>query len=130
MATGTSTILVLVVDGREYKIEISSTSNIGMTPREWGVMKRIASVPGPAAFMDALMAYDVEAVAALAIVAMRRAGQPVDEDKMLDGLYTLELRFDGADDAADPPVEEGEVAALTSRPSRTSKTPARTGRPS
>lgn len=125
-----NSILVLKVDGKDYKHEIPrGDANFGFTPREWGVIKRQAFIAGPMAFGDAMMALDPELTAVLAIVLMRRAGDPVDEDAMLDGAYTLELRFEEPD-AGLPPTSAASGGARTSRASRTATTPAPTGDPS
>ncbi len=122
-----SNVLTISVDGREYGYEINQTDiGMGLTPREWGVLKRLAKIPGPASFVEGIGALDLELIAALAVVLMTRAGQPVDEGLMFDGKYKLELRFDEAD-AVDPPGGVEADDALVVRRSRTSKTPARIG---
>jgi hypothetical protein len=97
------------VDGVPYALEIDEKKGAGsLTPREWGIVKRISRVL-PADMGDAAAGGDQELYAALAIVAMRRAGVDVDEDAILDGKYPMEI--EGEDDDAGPPAEAAEGGA-------------------
>ena len=72
--------IVLIVEGQEYPLTWSE-----FTPRESGMLKSIGHIGGIADIPQALKSGDLEAVVALAAIAMRRAGVYVDIEKLLDG---------------------------------------------
>jgi uncharacterized protein (DUF2336 family) len=97
------------IDGVAYPLEIDETKGANsLSPREWGEIKRIAHVL-PAQLAEAIEGGDMELMAALAIVAMRRAGGQPDVDAILDGRFPLEVEADAeADD--DPPAVAADAA--------------------
>lgn len=124
MADTQSSVFILSIDGRDFPIELKADTGVGFTPREWGELRRIADVKGAPEFSAAFRQQYPLLIAAIALIVLRRAGQPVDEDAMLDGGYDLVVRPPKAD--ADPPT----VAEPASPRSATSRTRARTGSPS
>ena len=127
MTAQTTGLITLTIDGREFPIEFKEGIGIGLTPREWGVMKRIAGISGAIELGQALRVLDVQCVAALALVALTRAGQPTDEDAMLDGRYVLALRFE--ETPSDPPGVLAGADPPASPSSPTTPIPAPTGSP-
>jgi hypothetical protein len=119
-----SSVLIIKIDGRDFQVEIRQDPSLGFTPREWGTLDRVAGVAGAADFGRRLRAGNMLLIATVAIVLLQRAGQPVDEDAMLDGKYILEVRAGEVD--ADPPTG-GAQASDPAQRSRTTKARARTG---
>jgi uncharacterized protein (DUF2336 family) len=95
------------IDGVAYPLEIDETKGANsLSPREWGEIKRIAHVL-PAQLAEAIEGGDMELMAALAIVAMRRAGGQPDVDAILDGRFPLEVEAEADDD---PPAVAADAA--------------------
>lgn len=83
------TTINIEVDGVEYALDVKNLSG-----RETGVLKRVAHLKGINDIPDALTSGDLEAVAALAGIAMTRCGITPDYDKLLDlpvGMITVKL---------------------------------------
>lgn len=87
------------VNGRKYDVPESYTY------RELGLIKRLSGVRA-GEISEALKAGDAEVVAALAIIAMRRAGEDVAEDDVLD-MDVSAITFDDDGDDEDPTPAEG-----------------------
>jgi hypothetical protein len=68
---------VVVVDGKQYPYPEN------FTHREWGWLKRHANVR-PATLLAALKEGDMEVAAVIAYIVMRRAGETVTLDELLD----------------------------------------------
>lgn len=86
------------VKGKQYEIPEK------FTYREMGIIKRVSGCR-LGEINDAIDARDVEVYAALAIIAMRRAGEMVSEDDVLD-LDFDEITFvSDEEDEASPPDE-------------------------
>jgi hypothetical protein len=124
MAETKTSVFTLVIDGREFPVALTSDPGLGFTPREWGELRRIADISGAPQFGAAFRQQFPLLIAAIALIALRRAGQPADEDAMLDGAYTLVVRAPVEENDADPPTD---ADAPANPPSATSKTRARTG---
>ncbi len=96
--------IVFRVDGVAYPLEIDEAKGANsMSPREWGEIKRIAHVL-PAQLGEAIEGGDMELMAALAIIAMRRAGGAPDVDAILDGRFPLEVEAEPEADDGPPAV--------------------------
>ncbi len=99
------------VDGAEYPLRLAADGDWALTGREWGVVRRMAGVRR-AELLGSLVAADVETNIALAVIAMARAGQRADEDRLLDGVNLVEIEIpDLEGDAAVPPAPAGEGGA-------------------
>lgn len=84
-----NTTVNIEVDGIEYALDIKNLSG-----RETGVLKRIAHLKGINDIPEALQSGDLEAIAALAGIAMARSGIAPDYEKLLDlpvGMITVKL---------------------------------------
>lgn len=90
------TIIVITVEGKDYPLDCSE-----FTAREVGVLKRIGHLRGPSDMAEALKAVDLEAVAALAIIAMQRAGKNVNPEALLDAKLG-EIKISLPEAEADP----------------------------
>jgi hypothetical protein len=97
-----TSVFTIRIDGRDFPLELKSDPGLGFTPREWGELRRIADVKGAPEFGAAFRQQYPLLVAAMALIVLRRAGQPVDEDAMLDGAYILEVIAPKADRCRPP----------------------------
>ena len=71
--------IAIEVEGATYLLDCSE-----FTAREVGILKRDGHIRGAMDIPQALQAGDLEAVAALAMIAMLRAGKQVNFDALLD----------------------------------------------
>jgi hypothetical protein len=86
--------MTIKVDGRSYLLAlVDDEDEFTLTPREWGVLRRIADV-FPGELRRAMLGGDQLLYVALAVVAMRRSGQvlnPSAEDRLLDTVGLVEV---------------------------------------
>ena len=92
------------VDAQEFVLTLRSDETGGLTPREWGFLKRHAAIGGAVAFQRALEDVDVEMYCVLAWIATRRAGASVDIAAMLDGKVEWRLVPDETEAGTVPPT--------------------------
>lgn len=103
---------IFEVDAQEFVLVLRGDETGGLTPREWGLIKRHAAIGGALAFQRAIEDVDVELYCVLAWIATRRAGANVDIDAMLDGKVEWRIVPDETDDApAGPPTDRAASAA-------------------
>jgi hypothetical protein len=93
-------LLKFRIDAQPYQLGIIDEPGFGLTPREAGRVKRLASGAAGVHIMEALGALDAEVIAALAVIAAARAGVEVNEDAILDGKSDLEFEMEEASTAS------------------------------
>lgn len=102
-------------DGREHEYEIPES----LTFREAGLVKRMSGVRG-GEIAEALRLGDAEVIAALAVIAVRRTGEPITEDEILDMEVTdLKLKEDEEpepEESPTPAASAGEAATSLAEP--------------
>ena len=84
-----SATVIIKVDGMAYYLDAAD-----LTPRETGVLKRVGHIGGIAELPAALKSGDLEVVAALAGIAMARAGHEPNYERLLDlplGMFDIEF---------------------------------------
>lgn len=127
-------LLRFKLDEQEYTIPLVDEPGFGLTPREAGRVKVLASGTAGVGILNAVGSLDTEVIAALAIVAAERAGVKVNVDAVFDGKCVLEFELvDLEAEAAKvvplaPPAAAAEAGPDTSQDSST--TLAGTGVPS
>lgn len=92
----TDTTVIFAVDGMEYPLDIAD-----LTGRETGILKRVGKLKGAAEITEAMMAGDIEALAALVGIAMSRAGIKPNYERLLD-LPTTAFETKLPEDTPDP----------------------------
>lgn len=70
---------------QEYALRLADDASLGLTPREHGRIRRLTGLATQEWF-EAFRKADSEVIAALAIVAMERAGQEPDVDAVMTSL--------------------------------------------
>lgn len=96
--------IVVRVEGVEYPLDLSE-----MTGREVGVLKRVGHLRGVVDLIEALQYADQEAIVAVAVIAMSRAGVTADPERLLDAkMGTIKIDAGTSESDAGPPA----VAAL------------------
>jgi hypothetical protein len=94
----------VIVDGRSYTVPDS------FTYREMGLIKKIAGLRG-AEIGEALEAGDTDLIVAITVISMRRAGQDVDENFILDlAADAIVVKSDDAEDDDVPPAPAADDA--------------------
>ena len=73
------TVITITVEDEDYPLDVSE-----FTARECGQLKSIGHIRGVLEIGDALQAGDLETVAALAVIAMQRAGKAVNPASILN----------------------------------------------
>lgn len=97
-----NTKMIVVIDGMDYPIDIGD-----LTGKEVRLLKEHGHVLGIAVLGDAIMAGDLEALAALAGIAVLRSGGTPNWDKLQDmPTGKIALKEWGADPLADTASEE------------------------
>jgi len=119
-------VLRVKIDAQPFSLAIHARPDLGLTPRELGRLKRLASGVAGTDIFEALKVLDVEVIAALAVVAAERAGSSVDADAVFDGRAQLEIDWTSL---ADPPTSAAAADPAATSPS-TSTIPGGTGGPS
>lgn len=123
-------LLKFRIDAQPYQLGILDEPGFGLSPREAGRVKRLASGAAGVHIMEALGSLDAEVIAALAVVAAARVGVDVNEEAVLDG--KSEIEFEMVTPDAVPlavPVEAAAGTEAATHPTMTS-IPAGTGLPS
>lgn len=109
-------VITVSIDGMDYTVDVTN-----FTGREVGILKSVGHIKGFADFGDAMLAGDLEVLAALAGIAMKRAGHEPDFEKLLD--MPLGKIVVSAPDEPDPtPAPQADCGA-TPAPSGTPSTP-------
>ena len=119
------TVMVLrfTIDEQPYALPICDDATLGLTPREHRRISDLSGTRGVAALADAVQAFDVPTLTALAIVAAERAGAKPDADSIFDGKSTLTFDADGPEG----PFPADAAEETTSTASGTASTPASSG---
>ena len=89
------TKIIITVEDNDYTLDINE-----FTGRECGLLKTIGHIKGMLAIPEALQAGDLEAVTALAVIAMQRAGKSVNPQKLMNadmGSIMVKLPDDDSD---------------------------------
>ncbi len=118
-------VLRVRIDGQPFSLPLAARPDLGLTPRELGRLKRLASGVAGTGIIEALQLLDGEVIAGLSIIAAERSGATIDADAILDGKATLEVDWENF---ASPPRAVGDATAATSL--TTTTTPDRSGDPS
>lgn len=114
MKSDPKVMLKFKIDAQPYQLGILDEPGFGLTPREAGRVKRLASGAAGVHIMEALGALDAEVIAALAVVAAARGGVEVNEEAILDGKSEIEFEMVSSDPVPlDEPVVAGEDATVT-----------------
>lgn len=102
------TTIIIEIDGMQHVLDIAN-----LTARETGVLKRIGHLKGTRDIPDALNNADLEAIVAMAGIAMTRSGvKDVDYEKLLDvPINKIRVMLPGADEA--PLAQAPEMEAPT-----------------
>lgn len=95
------TTLVVTVNGEDYVLDCSE-----FTGRECGVLKRIGHIRGISELPEAITAGDLEVVAALAVIAAKRAGIIINPETLLDGqIGNIKIALPESEDPPTPAAE-------------------------
>ncbi len=98
--------IIIEYEGEKYPLNIAE-----FTGRECSVLKSVGHIHGVGEIPQALIAGDLEAVVALAVIAMKRAGVVVNPDELLDAEVGV-IRINIPDD-------ENPTSGATERPNQT-----------
>ena len=111
MKSDPKVMLKFKIDAQPYQLGILDEPGFGLTPREAGRVKRLASGATGVHIMEALGALDAEVIAALAMVAAARVGVDVNEEAILDGKSEIEFEMVTPDPVplAEPAVADNGV---------------------
>lgn len=98
-------VIIMTIDGQDYTLDCME-----FTARECGLLKRIGHIAGVAAIPAAIEALDLEAIVALAVIAMKRAGIIANPEELLDGeVGIIKLKFPESEDPPTPAPETGQM---------------------
>lgn len=106
MAEKPSTIITFTVEGEDYDLDCSE-----FTARECGILKRVGHIRGVMDIPSALDVLDLEAIVAMAVIAMKRVGVNANAEKLLDaesGDISIKLPDSEEPDGKEDPTKAGE----------------------